>query len=170
MEAGAAGLALPGLEVIPMRETGTESTVRELRALFARFGIPGQLVSDNGPQFTSAQFAEFLASNGVRHVPSRAVPPQQQWSRGTGRADSQERAEGGAEGRRLTLTSAAEVSVGLPRGAARHHEPVTSGDDAGTERTDTAGSAAAGPSGKEPGAAAATVVSGQWSVQDVQHR
>ena len=56
------------LEVVPMRETGTESTVRELRALFARFGIPGQLVSDNGPQFTSAQFAEFLASNGVRHV------------------------------------------------------------------------------------------------------
>ncbi|XP_043191626.1 uncharacterized protein K02A2.6-like [Amphibalanus amphitrite] len=56
------------LEVIPMRETGTESTVRELRAMFARFGIPRQLVSDNGAQFTSAPFAAFLSNNGVRHV------------------------------------------------------------------------------------------------------
>ena len=56
------------LEVIAMRDTGTESTVRELRELFARFGVPQLLVSDNGPQFTSSQFAEFLSSNGVRHV------------------------------------------------------------------------------------------------------
>ena len=56
------------LEVVAMGDTGAERSIQELRAMFARYGIPRQLVSDNGPQFTSAPFAEFLARNGVRHV------------------------------------------------------------------------------------------------------
>ncbi|XP_043238246.1 uncharacterized protein K02A2.6-like [Amphibalanus amphitrite] len=56
------------LEAVPMRDTGSEATINELRAMFARFGIPRQVVSDNGPQFTAAQFVQFLALNGVRQV------------------------------------------------------------------------------------------------------
>ncbi|XP_043224663.1 uncharacterized protein K02A2.6-like [Amphibalanus amphitrite] len=56
------------IEAVPMREISTESTIRELRAMFARFGIPRQLVSDNGAQFTAMQFAEFTRNNGVRHI------------------------------------------------------------------------------------------------------
>ena len=69
------------LEAIPMRETSTESTIRELRAMFARFGIPRQLVSDNGPQFTAGQFAEFTSNNGVRHI---RVAPYHPSSNGAG--------------------------------------------------------------------------------------
>ena len=36
--------------------------------MFARWGIPEQLVSDNGPQFMSEEFGAFLASNGVKHI------------------------------------------------------------------------------------------------------
>lgn len=39
-----------------------------LRHLFASYGIPEQLVSDNGPQFTSGKFKLFLSSNGVKHI------------------------------------------------------------------------------------------------------
>ena len=42
--------------------------IRELRKLFAAYGLPEQLVSDNGPQFTSSDFAMFLKQNGVKHV------------------------------------------------------------------------------------------------------
>ena len=72
------------LEAVPMREISTESTIRELRTLFARFGIPQQLVSDNGAQFTGVQFAEFLGNNGVRHI--RVAPSHPSSNGAAGRA------------------------------------------------------------------------------------
>ena len=56
------------IEVIPMKTTTAGRTVEELRTLFARLGIPKQVVSDNGPQFTSGEVAEFFRNNGVRHI------------------------------------------------------------------------------------------------------
>ncbi|KAJ8377451.1 hypothetical protein AAFF_G00260090 [Aldrovandia affinis] len=46
-----------------------------LRSLFARTGIPEQLVSDNGPQFTANEFQVFLKRNGVRHITSAPYHP-----------------------------------------------------------------------------------------------
>ena len=40
------------------------------RHIFSVFGLPEQLVSDNGPQFTSNEFAISLRSNGIKHFKS----------------------------------------------------------------------------------------------------
>lgn len=54
-------------EVIPVSSTTSASTIEELRSIFARFGLPVELVSDNGPQFTSSEFQEFMEGNGILH-------------------------------------------------------------------------------------------------------
>ena len=56
-------------EVYDMRSnTTSQNTITLLRHVFATFELPLQLVSDNGPQFTSAEFAEFLQGNRVKHI------------------------------------------------------------------------------------------------------
>ena len=45
-------------------------TVDVLRQIFGRFGVPKQIVSDNGPQFTSEQFQAFFRNNGIQHKTS----------------------------------------------------------------------------------------------------
>ncbi|XP_045188468.2 uncharacterized protein K02A2.6-like [Mercenaria mercenaria] len=60
------------LEVIPMKSTTSEKTIEKLRGLFSTWGLPEELVSDNDPRFTSAEFHMFMKNNGIRHtlVPS----------------------------------------------------------------------------------------------------
>ena len=51
------------------RSTSAGATMSILRELFAKYGLPVQCVSDNGPQFLSEDFARFqLKLNGVKHV------------------------------------------------------------------------------------------------------
>ena len=47
-------------EVVVMNSTTTAKTIDELRVLFSRWGLPEQIVSDNGPQFKSEEFEFFL--------------------------------------------------------------------------------------------------------------
>ena len=55
-------------EVIEMSTTTSEKTIEVLRQLFARYGLPEQLVSDNGTQFTSEEFTTFTKANGIKHI------------------------------------------------------------------------------------------------------
>ena len=55
-------------EVYEMPSTTAQKTVDVLRHVFATFGLPQQLVSDNGPQFVASEFSEFLKANGVKHI------------------------------------------------------------------------------------------------------
>jgi transposase InsO family protein len=63
-------------EVIPMKNATAEATVQGLLSLIARFGIPGQIVSDNGPQFTSEEFRTFCAQFQIQHVRSSPYHPR----------------------------------------------------------------------------------------------
>ena len=55
-------------EVVPMSKTTADATITELCQLFSSYGLPDQVVSDNGPQFVSEEFKSFLKSNGVKHI------------------------------------------------------------------------------------------------------
>ncbi|XP_038055971.1 uncharacterized protein K02A2.6-like [Patiria miniata] len=55
-------------EIFHMSSTTANATITVLQDLFSRYGIPYQLVSDNGLQFTSEEFQWFLKVNGVKHV------------------------------------------------------------------------------------------------------
>lgn len=57
-------------EVFQMTSTTTSATVKTLRTLFARQGIPNKVVNDNGSQFISAEFKQFMALNGIKHITS----------------------------------------------------------------------------------------------------
>ena len=64
------------VEVILMSSTTSRSTILELKKVFAAYGIPEHLISDNGPQFVSTEFENFLKMNGVRHTCSAPYHPQ----------------------------------------------------------------------------------------------
>jgi hypothetical protein len=56
------------LEVLPMSTTTSKATIERLRSVFAVHGLPERIVTNNGLQFTSQGFAEFLERNGMVHV------------------------------------------------------------------------------------------------------
>ena len=62
-------------EVYPMLKTTTSKTIELLRHMFAAYGLPEQLVSDNGPQFMSEEFRQFTRGNGIKHIRSSPYHP-----------------------------------------------------------------------------------------------
>ena len=62
-------------EVFEMAQTTTTNTISILRHLFARYGLPEQIVSDNGPQFISDEFSQFMRLNGIKHTRSAPYHP-----------------------------------------------------------------------------------------------
>ena len=63
-------------EVIPLGSTTTTAVIDKLMEVFARFGLPSVLASDNGPQFVSAEMEQFLKQLGVRQIRSSPRYPQ----------------------------------------------------------------------------------------------
>ena len=62
-------------EVEIMGSTTTAKTIEVLRKIFARNGLPEQVVTDNGPQFVSEEFAQFVKENGIKHTRSAPYHP-----------------------------------------------------------------------------------------------
>ena len=62
-------------EVVEMKSTTSVKTIEVLRTLFASYGIPDQVVSDNGPQFTADEFVHFMKVNRIKHIRSAPYHP-----------------------------------------------------------------------------------------------
>ena len=63
------------IEAFPVNSATSKVTIQQLRTVFAQFGIPDSVVTDNGTCFTSAEFEEFLARNGISHRKSAPYHP-----------------------------------------------------------------------------------------------
>lgn len=57
-------------EVDRLLDNNASTVVLKLKSHFARYGIPDQVVSDNGPQFPSTEFATFAKTWEFDHPPS----------------------------------------------------------------------------------------------------
>ena len=57
-------------EVDRLLDNNAGTVVLKLKSHFARYGIPDQVVSDNGPQFPSTEFATFAKTWEFDHLPS----------------------------------------------------------------------------------------------------
>lgn len=56
------------IEVFKANSTNSAAVIDKLSELFSKWGLPKQIVSDNGPQFASKQFEEFTQANGIEHI------------------------------------------------------------------------------------------------------
>lgn len=63
-------------EVIPAGTVTAQTITQILESLFARWGMPRAITTDNGPQFTSADFSNFLCSKGIKHFRAALYHPQ----------------------------------------------------------------------------------------------
>ncbi|XP_064644715.1 uncharacterized protein K02A2.6-like [Lineus longissimus] len=65
------------IEIAHLRKSMTSQLViGKLKSIFARWGIPLQLVSDNGLQFDSSEFAAFATKYGFDHIMSSPTHAQ----------------------------------------------------------------------------------------------
>jgi len=62
-------------EIVKMNTITSSATIKVLREMFSRYGVPEIVVSDNGPQLVSQEFEQFCAMNGIVHRTSAVYRP-----------------------------------------------------------------------------------------------
>lgn len=63
------------LEVFRMSQITLQATVTRLKRLFASYGLPEQIVTDNATTFISEEFQTFVKQNGILHTTSAPGHP-----------------------------------------------------------------------------------------------
>ena len=63
-------------EVIKLTSTTSASIISALKSIFSRYGIPEEVVSDNGPQYSSHEFRDFAKEYNFNHTTSSPHFPQ----------------------------------------------------------------------------------------------
>ena len=64
------------VEVAILKSTTSTKIIEAISPMFARFGVPFYLRTDNGPQFVSEEFESFLQAHGVEHRRTTPLWPQ----------------------------------------------------------------------------------------------
>ncbi|KAL2083736.1 hypothetical protein ACEWY4_021509 [Coilia grayii] len=60
-------------EVFPLTSITSHTIISRL---FGRWGLPSAITTDNGAQFTSAEFTEFLALRSIKHIRTAVYHPE----------------------------------------------------------------------------------------------
>ena len=64
------------IEVENIHKITSSGVIKVLKTLFARYGVPDTVISDNGPQFASKEFSSFASTSGFVHTTSSPCYPQ----------------------------------------------------------------------------------------------
>ena len=63
-------------EIFILQTITTSETINKLNEIFARYGLPHTIITDNGTQFTAHVFQNFCIVNGISHIRSPPFHPQ----------------------------------------------------------------------------------------------
>ena len=74
------------LEVVILKFATSTKIIEAITPMFAIFGVPFSLRTDNGPQFLSEEFESFLQGHGIEH---RRTTPL--WPQANGKVERQNR-------------------------------------------------------------------------------
>ncbi len=64
-------------EILSGKTTTSATIIKWLEEVFARYGYPDSLTSDNGPQFVSHEFEDYLQKRDIQHIRSAVYNPQE---------------------------------------------------------------------------------------------
>ena len=61
------------IEIVNLEDTTSIAVVQRVKNMFARWGIPDKVRSDNGPQFVTASFRALACEYGFSHTTSDLI-------------------------------------------------------------------------------------------------
>ena len=62
--------------LMKLNSTTSAAIINHLKSIYAEYGTPESLVTDNGPQYSSREFAAFCNHWGINHITSSPLYPK----------------------------------------------------------------------------------------------
>ena len=64
------------IEISKLNGQSSSEVIRHTKSIFVGHGVPQEVVSDNGPSYSSLQYKQFAAKYGFTHITSSPRYPQ----------------------------------------------------------------------------------------------